>query len=346
MNRKEYDLESYKYDLPKELIASKPASPRDSSRLLILNKNSGDLKHSVFSELYHYLQADDLLVINDTRVFPARLLGKKETGGKAEIFLLERRENDIWQALVRPSRRLKNGAIVNISDSFKVEILARMPDHSREVRLIYKGNLWQRLEEVGHTPLPIYIDRPDDDEDRIEYQTIYADQPGAVAAPTAGLHFTEDVFNSLEQKGIEIARITLHVGWGTFRMIEAENIRDHNMHSEIYSISTKAAEQINRTIRDNRRVVAVGTTTVRTLESAAKENLPIKPGMRSTNLFIYPGYEFKITGAMITNFHLPGSSLIVMVSAFAGRDKIMKAYKSAIEKRYRFYSYGDAMLIQ
>ena len=341
----ETDISSFDYELPEGLVAQEAAVPRDSSRLLYLNRESGELRDLSFRDLPGILEPDTLMVVNDTRVFPARLLGKKHTGGKAEIFLLEQIEGRRWKALVRPGRRLKPGTDVLISDGLTVEIGDRTGKREWSVILKGEGSVWELLEEYGHTPLPVYIDRADREDDAERYQTIYAAQRGAVAAPTAGLHFTERVFGELEERGVEIARVTLHVGWGTFRPIEAQDIRDHRMHAEYYEISPDAAEQLNRAMADDRKILAVGTTSVRTLESAAREGLPIQPGGRKTELYITPGFDFRVTGGMLTNFHLPKSSLLVMVSAFAGRERILRAYRHAVSERYRFYSYGDAMLI-
>ncbi len=340
------NIKKYDYELPGELIAQFPVEPRDSSRLLILDRATGGLRDSVFRELPSLLRENDLLVVNDTRVFPARLLGEKSTGGKVEIFLLEPLENGLWQALVKPGRRVKPGTIIKIAENLSVDIVDQNADGSRNVLLIHSGNIWETIEKCGHTPLPLYIDRPDKPEDSGRYQTVFAKEHGAVAAPTAGLHFTNELMDNLKEKGIEIAGVTLHVGWGTFRNISAPNIRDHKMHSEYYNIGKEAVESINSAIREKRRIVAVGTTTVRTLESAALHGLPLAPHSAKTDLFIVPGFDFKITKAIITNFHLPKSSLIVMISAFAGRDNVMAAYEHAIKNRYRFYSYGDAMLIE
>jgi S-adenosylmethionine:tRNA ribosyltransferase-isomerase len=321
------------------------AQPRDSSRLLVLDRSTGALEDRIFGELPDLLRHDDILVMNDTKVFPARLLGHKKTGGKAEIFLLERIEGDRWKALVKPGRRLPPGTVIRVSEAMSVEVDERLPDGARIVILKHHGDLWADLERCGHTPLPLYIDRPDRLADRERYQTVYARNRGAVAAPTAGLHFTPELLKKIELRGIQIAKITLHVGWGTFKGIDESDIRDHKMHDEYYEIGAEAASSINKAINDKRRIVAVGTTTVRALESAAHKNLPLEPTSEKTNIFIYPGFDFKATGAIVTNFHLPKSSLIVMVSAFAGREKIMHAYEHAVAERYRFYSYGDAMFI-
>ncbi len=341
----EFDLSAFDYRLPPNRIAQRAVEPRDSSRLLAI-RSSGELVDMVFSELPKLLRPDDLLVVNDTRVFPARLIGSRASGGVAEVFLLERIEGDEWTALVRPGRRLKPGSIVEISPELSVEVGDLLPEGCRRIRILHNGDIWDELERFGRTPLPLYIDRPADTEDKNRYQTIYSRERGAVAAPTAGLHFTERLFEEIRMRGIEIASVTLHVGWGTFSSIEAEDIRQHSMHSEFYEINRTTAELINSAIEAGRRIVAVGTTTVRALESAAQNGLPLSPISERTNLFIYHGFSFKLVGAIITNFHLPKSSLLVMISAFAGREKIMRAYEHAIVEGYRFYSYGDACFIE
>lgn len=342
---KKYDIRHYDYELPRELIAKEPVTPRDSSRLLALDKNTGELNDARFSELPDFLRPEDLLIINDTKVFPARLLGKKTTGGKAEVFLLERLESGEWTALVKPGRRLPPETEIIIGENFSAIIKEILPDGRRKVLLKGEGDIWELLEEHGHTPLPVYIDRKDRPDDVARYQTVYAKNTGAVAAPTAGFHFTQRLIDEITGLGVTFAKVTLHVGWGTFRSIDVDDIREHRMHSEYYEISSETADAINLAKSEDRRVICVGTTSVRALESAALAYFPLQPHSAKTELFISPGFEFKITDAMITNFHLPKSSLIVMVSAFTGRDKIMAAYRHAIEEKYRFYSYGDAMLI-
>ncbi len=340
-----YKISLYDYRLPEELIAKEPAQPRDSSRLLILDKKTGAIADEVFRNLPNHLRPGDLIVVNDTKVFPARLLGRKPSGGKAEIFLLEKLDNGNWTALVKPGRRLGEGTVVGFSDDFSARILGRFPDGRREIELIGNGNIWSLLEKHGHTPLPVYIDRKDRPDDVERYQTVYAEKTGAVAAPTAGFHFTEPLIEKIKGMGVEFARVTLHVGWGTFRGIDVDDIREHKMHSESYEISSETARRVNLAKSENRRIICVGTTSVRAIESAAVRDLPLKPHSARTEIFISPGFEFKIADGMITNFHLPKSSLIVMISAFAGREHVMAAYRHAIEDGYRFYSYGDAMLI-
>ncbi|HHS49684.1 MAG TPA: tRNA preQ1(34) S-adenosylmethionine ribosyltransferase-isomerase QueA [candidate division Zixibacteria bacterium] len=343
---KEFDISAFDYHLPRELIAQEAVEPRDSSRLLRLDRATGEIRSAMFRELPAILRDDDLLVVNDTRVFPARLLGTKPTGGKAEIFLLERMPDGNWSALIKPARRLKPGTIVEISEELTAEILEPLPDSTRKVKIHHEGDIWTALERYGHTPLPLYIDREDRPDEAERYQTIYARNRGAVAAPTAGLHFTDRVMNEIRERGIEVANVTLHVGWGTFSSIEAEDIREHSMHAEYYEIPPETATAINSAIESKRRIVAVGTTTVRALESSAARGLPVRLHSDRTELFIYPGFDFKLVSAIITNFHLPKSSLIVMISAFAGRDNVMRAYEHAVAERYRFYSYGDAMLVE
>jgi len=340
-----YEISLYDYHLPPELIAKEPAQPRDSSRLLILEKKTGAISDEIFRDLPKHLRHGDLIVVNDTKVFPARLLGQKPSGGKAEIFLLEKLDNDNWTALVKPGRRLGEGAVVDFADDFAARILGRFPDGRREIELIGNGNIWSLLEKHGHTPLPVYIDRKDRPDDVERYQTVYAENTGAVAAPTAGFHFTEPLIEKIKGMGVEFARVTLHVGWGTFRGIDVDDIREHKMHSEYYEISSETARRVNLAKSENRRVICVGTTSVRAIESAAVRDLPLKAHSTRTEIFISPGFEFKIADGIITNFHLPKSSLIVMISAFAGREHVMAAYRHAIEEGYRFCSYGDAMLI-
>ncbi len=340
-----YEIGLYNYDLPKEFIASEPAQPRDSSKLLVLDRKIGAIQDKIFRDLPDFLREGDVIVVNDTKVFPARLLGKKVSGGNAEIFLLERLENGDWTALVKPGKRLGDGAIVNIGEDFSAIIREKLSDRRRRVSLLGESDIWSLLERHGHTPLPVYIDRKDRPDDIDRYQTVYAEKIGAVAAPTAGFHFTENLIKRIEQMGVKFVNVTLHVGWGTFKGIEAQDIRNHKMHSEYYEIPESTALEVNHAKSENRRVICVGTTSVRAIESAAGKGLPLQPHSARTELFISPGYEFKVADGMITNFHLPRSSLIVMVSAFAGRESIMAAYRHAIASGYRFYSYGDAMLV-
>ena len=341
-----YKLTDYDYKLPRELIAQFPPKERGTSRLLILNRNTGEILDRMFSDLSEFLRCGDVLVLNNTRVFNARLIGTKTTGGKAEIFLLSRRPDNLWEALVSPGRRMGVGVQVSIGGKELVAtVVERLTEGRRLVRLECDGDIFDVLERVGKIPLPKYIKREPEQSDSRRYQTVYAMKTGAVAAPTAGLHFTEAMLDKLASAGIEIVFITLHTGWGTFREISVDDIRSHGMHSEFYEIGEEAAGKIRAARSSGGRVIAVGTTTVRALESAAGRSTQITTQGASTELYIYPPYDFRITDAMLTNFHLPRSSLLVMVSAFAGREKILRAYSHAIAERYRFFSYGDAMLI-
>ncbi len=340
-----FRLSTYDYELPRELIAQQPAHPRDSSRLLVLDAD-GNITEAIFRDLPKFLKPGDLLVLNDTKVYPVRLFGRKPTGGRVELLLIENEGEGLWRALVRPGRRTRAGTEVRISEDLWARIVSVEDDGSRLVKFSLSGKrFWDELERVGHTPLPPYIDRPDTEADRHRYQTVYASSPWSVAAPTAGLHFTEELLKTLRKCGVRLARITLNVGWGTFKPIEVEDIREHRMHREYFSIPAEAAEQINSVRAAGGRVIAVGTTTTRALETAARKGLPVKPQSGWTELYIYPSFEFKVVDGMITNFHLPKSSLIVMVSAFAGIENIKRAYAYAISRRFRFYSYGDAMLL-
>jgi len=336
--------EEFDYKLPKELIAQDPVEPRDSSRLMVIYRDSGKIEHRIFREIEEYLRPGDCLVINNTKVIPARLMGYKAgTGGKVEIFLLAEVEKDLWEALVRPGRRLQPGAQVILGDGKVIaKIEKRLSGGERLVSFSYEGDFNKLLEELGKVPLPPYITKPLDGLDR--YQTIYAKEWGSVAAPTAGLHFTPELMQRLEKKGVITVAVTLRVGIDTFRPVREEFIEDHKMHSELYSVTEEAALVINEAKKRGDRVVAVGTTSVRVLETAGRTG-EIKPGTGNTSLFIYPGFKFKAVDAIITNFHLPKSTLLMMVAAFCGKDLIMKAYKEAVRKNYRFYSFGDAMLI-
>lgn len=339
-----YLLSSYQYELPQELIAQKPCHPRDHSRLMILNRHNGSIQEGVFKEIENLLSPEDRLIFNNTKVIPARLIGKKSTGAKVEIFLNKPLNADsfIWEAIVRPGRKLKTGSRVDFGEDFYAEILESTADGGRIVKFFCDGDFEQLLQKYGQMPLPHYIERDQPlSLDKSCYQTIYAKNPGAVAAPTAGLHFTSELLQKLEKKMIHQTWITLHVGLGTFRPVKTEDIREHHMHHERLMITSQAAEEINST---KGRKIAIGTTGCRTLESASSNGLII-PGSFETNLFIYPGYKFKSVQGLLTNFHLPGSSLMMLVSAFAGREFIMEAYAKAIERKFRFFSYGDAMLI-
>lgn len=334
----------FDYELPKEFIAQDPVEPRDSSRLMIIRRDTGDIEHRIFRDIESYLVPGDCLVVNDTKVIPARLKGQKaHTGGAVEIFLLSEIEKDLWEALVKPGRRLGPGTEVVFGDGKLVaRIEKRLAGGERLVAFHYEGDFNGVIEELGEMPLPPYITKPLDMRDR--YQTIYARERGSVAAPTAGLHFTPELMQRLDSKGITTVAVNLRVGLDTFRPVREEVVEDHKMHSELYSVSDDVATVINETKGRGDRVIAVGTTSVRVLESAGKTG-KVEAGTGDTRLFIYPGYDFKITDAMITNFHLPKSTLLMMVSAFGGKELIMKAYKEAIAQHYRFYSFGDAMLI-
>ncbi|UCE68042.1 MAG: tRNA preQ1(34) S-adenosylmethionine ribosyltransferase-isomerase QueA [Candidatus Zixiibacteriota bacterium] len=342
------DIRLYDYDLPEGMVALYPAEPRDSSKLLHLPLGGGKIEHTVFNRFPEFLNKDDLLVINDSRVFPARLFGRKrDTGGKVEIFLLEKTEDNVWEALVRPGRRLQPGTEVEFFDN---KLIARLGERTysggRAVHFSSNGDLMSIIWKHGEVPLPPYINRNAEESDKTRYQTIYAENVGAVAAPTAGFHFTENTFKALKKAGVEIAKLTLHPGLGTFRPITKADAEKHNMHEEKYSISPKTADTINNAIADGRRIIAVGTTTVRALESSSNNFGEIRPcEMESTELFIKPSYDFKVIGGLLTNFHLPKSTLLLLVSALAGRERVLQAYKEAIERKYRFYSYGDAMLL-
>jgi len=338
-------LKDFWYDLPEELIAQSPAEKRDMSRLLVLDRKTGTIEHRHFRDLPGYLSAGDCLVINNTRVMPARLLGEKEkTGGKIEFVLLKRIEANVWEVILKPGKIAKPGSrFVFGNGQLKAEILEIVEGGNRIVRFYYDGVFEEVLDKVGIIPLPPYIHATLEDKER--YQTIYSKINGSAAAPTAGLHFTEEVFGELRKKGIEIAELTLHVGLGTFRPVKTENILEHHMHKEYYHISPEACAMINRAKERGNRVVAVGTTSVRVLETSSSDDGKVFPGEGETDIFIYPGYKFKVIDALVTNFHLPESTLIMLVSAFAGRETILNAYQEAIRKRYRFFSFGDAMLI-
>jgi S-adenosylmethionine:tRNA ribosyltransferase-isomerase len=340
-------LSDFDYELPKELIAKFPVEPRDSSRLMVLYKNSGKIEHRIFREIVEYLKEGDVLVINDTKVIPARLFGKLPTGGKVEILLVRQVEPSIWEVMAKPARKLKEGKEVIFDEELKAEVVEYVGEGKRLLKFILEGNkdFMEKLEEIGHIPLPPYIEREENPLDRVKYQTVFAKEVGAVAAPTAGLHFTERLLEELRNKGVIIKNITLHVGPGTFKPVKVENIEEHKMDYETYFVPEDTANEINKAKEEGRRVIAVGTTVVRTLESAVDENGKVIAGEDSTNLFIYPGFKFKVIDALITNFHLPRSTLLMLVSAFAGRERTLDAYKEAVSKGYRFYSYGDAMFI-
>lgn len=370
-------IDEFDYDLPEELIAQKPAYRRDGSRLLVINRETGKIEHRHFYDILDYLRPGDCLVLNDSRVLPARIFGRKvpehqtgEGGARVEFLLIRRVEGDapgeVWETMVRPGRRLKPGDRVSFSGPgsdipegkpFSAEILDYGEDGTRIVAFTYEGIFMERLEEIGSMPLPPYIERPSEDEDRERYQTVYSRWDGSVAAPTAGLHFTEDLLKKATEMGVETAYVTLHVGIGTFRPVKCDRVEDHHMHFEEYTVSEEAAQTINRAKREGRRVICVGTTSTRTVESAAYMEEPgaggdregiwqVRPGSSSTGIFIYPGYDFRITDSLITNFHLPKSTLLMLISALYDREKILEVYEEAIREKYRFFSYGDAMFIE
>lgn len=344
MNINEFD-----YHLPQELIAQKPANRRDGSRLMAVHRDSGKVEHRHFYDILEYLNPGDCLVLNNSKVLPARLFGEKEqTGAKVEFLLIKRIEGDVWETMVRPGKRLKPGDTVVFSPSFKAEIVDYGQDGTRLARFRYDGIFMERLEELGKMPLPPYIERVSDAEDSERYQTVYCKEEGSVAAPTAGLHFTKDLLEQAEKKGVQIAYVTLHVGIGTFRPVKCENIEDHQMHFEEYEVTQETADRINRVKRAGGRIISVGTTSTRTLESAAvlkDGRYEVRAGSGSTGIFIYPGYEFKMIDSLITNFHLPKSTLLMLISAFYDREKILEIYDTAVREKYRFFSYGDAMLL-
>lgn len=335
----------FNFDLPQELIAQDPLEDRSSSRLMVLNKESGEITHRIFHDITEYLHPGDCLVINDTKVIPARLIGTKEdTGAHIEILLLKRKENDIWETLVKPGKKCRPGArVVFGNGELKAEIVDVLDDGNRLVHFEYEGIFEEVLDRLGQMPLPPYITHKLQDKNR--YQTVYAKYEGSAAAPTAGLHFTKELLKQIEDMGVNIARVTLHVGLGTFRPVKVENVLEHRMHSEYYNVTEDAAKMINDTKKNGGRIIAVGTTSTRTLESVADENGMIQPGCGNTEIFIYPGYKFKAIDCLITNFHLPESTLLMLVSALAGKDHIMAAYEEAVKERYRFFSFGDAMFI-
>lgn len=333
------------YNLPEVLIAQTPVEPRNSSRLMVLDKENGNISHSVFSSLFDYLNRGDTLILNNTRVLPARIFGtKKDTGAVVEFVLLKNLGNDTWEALAGPGRRAKPGAEFSFSEKLSCKVLDTTPEGNRIIEFSCKGEFYSVLDEVGQMPLPHYITEKLENKER--YQTVYSKELGSAAAPTAGLHFTKDMLKELEEKGINIGYVTLHVGLGTFRPVKAEEITDHKMHSEHYMISKETADLINNTKKNGGRVICVGTTSCRTLESAATYFGEIKECSGDTEIFIYPGYKFKCMDALITNFHLPESTLIMLVSAFAGYENTMNAYNTAVEEKYRFFSFGDAMFIE
>lgn len=343
------NINDFDYYLPEELIAQKPADKRDGSRLLVVHRDTGEVEHKHFYDILDYLNPGDCLVMNNSKVLPARLFGTKaETGAKIEFLLIKRLHDDVWETMVRPGKRLKPGDSVIFSEDFTADILDYGEDGTRIVEFHYNGIFMERLEELGKMPLPPYIERESVLEDKERYQTVYCKEEGSVAAPTAGLHFTEELLEKAKEKGIRIAYVTLHVGIGTFRPVKCENIEEHQMHFEEYEITQENADIINETRASGGRIISVGTTSTRTLESAAvlkDGEYRMEEKSDSTGIFIYPGYEFKIIDSLITNFHLPKSTLLMLISALYDREEILRVYKTAVEEKYRFFSYGDAMLI-
>ena len=338
-------VSDFNYDLPQELIAQVPIKNRDESRLMVLDRKSKTIEHKIFKDILDYLKPGDCLVRNNTKVIPARLYGiKEETGINVEFLLLNRIEGDYWEVMVKPGRRLKKGTNVIFGNGLlKAEILDIMEGGNRKVKFIYEGIFNEILDQIGLMPLPPYIHEKLQDKDR--YQTVYAKYEGSAAAPTAGLHFTDELLEKIKQKGVEIANVTLHVGIGTFRPVKEENVEEHKMHTEHFYIKDEDVEKINKAKRTGHRIIAVGTTSCRVLESIADENGYVKQIETDTGIFIYPGYKFKCIDGLITNFHLPESTLIMLVSALAGKEFVMKAYEEAVREKYRFFSFGDAMLI-
>ena len=332
----------FNYELPQELIAQHPMEPRDHSRLLVVDKHTGELQHKHFYDLVDYLRPGDVLVFNDTRVIPARLHGTKDTGAHVEVFLLTRRDATDWEVLVRPGKKLQVGAKINFSDELSCEVIEHTDFGGRVVRFKYEGIFEEILDRLGETPLPPYITAPLEDKER--YQTVYNRERGSAAAPTAGLHFTKELLAKIKELGCEEVFVTLHVGLGTFRPVSEANIEDHKMHKEFYTVSQEAADAINKAKAEGRRIIAVGTTAVRTLESAGADGT-LKAGGNWTNIFIYPGYKFRFVDELVTNFHLPQSTLLMLVSTLATRDIMLATYKKAVEEKYRFFSFGDAMFI-
>ena len=338
------EVSEFNYNLPQELIAQVPIEKRDESRLLVLNRKTGEIEHKVFKDIIDYLQPGDCLVRNNTKVIPARLYGKKETGANVEFLLLKNIEGDIWESIVRPGNKLHIGTKVIFGDGLlRAEILDIMPGGTRKVKFYYNGIFNEILDTIGLMPLPPYIHEELKKKDR--YQTVYAKYDGSAAAPTAGLHFTKELLQEINNKKIQIANVTLHVGIGTFRPVKEEKVEDHKMHTEHYYILKEDAEKINNTKKNGGRIIAVGTTSCRVLETVADENGMVKEYEGDTNIFIYPGYKFKCLDALITNFHLPQSTLLMLVSALAGKEHIMNAYNEAVKEKYRFFSFGDAMFI-
>ncbi len=339
------NVSEFNFDLPQELIAQDPLEDRSSSRLLVLDKETGEIRHRGFRDLLSFLRAGDCLVINDTKVIPARLYGvKEETGARIEVLLLKRKEKDVWETLVKPGKKARPGTVISFGEGIlRGEVTEVAEEGNRLLRFSYQGIFEEILDRLGQMPLPPYITHELRDKNR--YQTVYARHDGSAAAPTAGLHFTEELLKEIEDMGVTIAHVTLHVGLGTFRPVKVENILDHHMHSEFYMVEEEEAEKVNRARREGGRVVCVGTTSCRTVESASDEDGILKAGSGWTDIFIYPGYKFKVLDCLVTNFHLPESTLVMLVSALAGREHVLHAYQEAVREKYRFFSFGDAMLI-
>lgn len=339
------NVSDFNFELPQELIAQDPLKDRSSSRLLVLDRETGEVEHRGFREIVSYLKKGDCLVLNDTKVIPARLFGVKEdTQAKIEVLLLKRREHDVWETLVKPGKKAKPGTVLLFGDGMlKGTVADVVEEGNRLIQFAYDGIFEEILDRLGQMPLPPYITHQLQDKNR--YQTVYAKHEGSAAAPTAGLHFTKELLEQIEQMGVKIARVTLHVGLGTFRPVKVENVLDHHMHSEYYMVEEAAAEMINTTKKQGGRVICVGTTSCRTIESAATEDGMVKAGRGWTEIFIYPGYRFRVLDGLLTNFHLPESTLVMLVSALAGREHVLSAYQEAVRQRYRFFSFGDAMLI-
>lgn len=342
----EMKRQDFSFELPQELIAQDPLKDRSSSRLLVLDKETGEVSHHVFRDIIDYLNPGDCLVVNDTKVIPARLIGSKVgTDAKIEILLLKRKSDQVWETLVKPGKKAKPGAKISFGEGLLVgEVIDIVEEGNRLVKFSYEGIFEEILDQLGQMPLPPYITHQLEDKNR--YQTVYAKNSGSAAAPTAGLHFTPELLEQIKEKGVDVASVTLHVGLGTFRPVKAENILDHHMHSEFYRIEEEEAAKINRAKEKGGRIICVGTTSCRTVESAADENGRVKAGSGWTDIFIYPGYRFKVLDCLITNFHLPESTLLMLVSALAGREHILAAYEEAVKEKYRFFSFGDAMFIQ
>lgn len=337
--------EDFDFYLPEDLIAQTPLKQRDSSKLLVLDKKTGEIEHKHFTDIIDYLKKGDVLVLNDTKVIPARIIGvKEETNAVIELLLLKDEGNNVWECLTKPAKRVKVGTIINFSDALKAECIEVKDEGIRIFKLIYEGILYEILDKLGEMPLPPYIHEKLKDKDR--YQTVYAKNIGSAAAPTAGLHFTLDLLNKIKEKNVNVVYITLHVGLGTFRPVNVENINDHKMHSEFYMMSKETAEVLKQTRKNNKKIISVGTTSTRTLETIMNLYGEFKECSGWTDIFIYPGYKFKAIDNLITNFHLPKSTLVMLVSALAGRENIMNAYKEAIKREYRFFSFGDSMFIK